>query len=360
MTVSQSVVVLTSLDEVHASKESWLDLEKTARFKGLFNSYNWVETWARHYATYIEKLLIFTYWKQGELASILPLYVSVSNKHKAFYISSSEPSHIETCSEAQDFLSASEEEVIPHSAFVESLKKHGVHSVEFNNLSPHSLLLQWSRNLSGYQTVKEERYRFYVDLPDGIDRLEKRTRRYRKTASRAEVAIERVTNINEFEKVFNALIELNSKRWLDKAKPAIFKEKTFCEFHRELAKNSLADNTLSLYFLRFEHRIIAVNYSFVSGNTIVFYQSGNDTSFKPNVSPGTLLHYAQALEAVSRGKEIYDFMSSGQQEGYKAQLTSTCEAVLSFTLHTSLLNYAMHNVIERIKTIKAWGINRVR
>ena len=360
MTVSQNVLVITNLEELHAVKKSWLSLEKKANVKSIFNSYNWVETWARHYANYIKKLFVLTYWKKGELTSVLPLYVNISNEHAAYFVSSFEPTHIETCSEAQDFLSTSVEEVIPHSIFIDCLREHDVYSVTFNNISPRSFLCQWSRKLSGYHTIKQNRERFYISLPEGIKKLEKKTRRYRNAASRAGVTIHRVTNIDEFEEVFNALILLNSKRWLDKAKPAIFDESEFCNFHRELARKSLADNRLSLYYTKYENKIFAVNYSFVSSNSIVFYQSGIDTSFRPNVSPGNLLHYAQAFDALHKGMEVYDFMSSAHKEGYKTQLTSTSESVFSFTLHTSLLSYAMTELTERLKMIKKWVVNRGR
>lgn len=360
MTTLNRILVITDLDGLISIRENWLKLEEVALFKNLFNSYDWVETWTRHYAHYIERLLIFTYWREGELCSILPLYINTSNANTAYYISSFEPSHIETCSEAQDFMSLSVDTLPPVRMFKHHLVAQGINNIKMSNLSPRSLFLSWASDLPGFREVTKERVRFYTPLPTGIGKLDKKTRRYRKAATKIGMKIRKVSHLEELEVVFSALTKLNSERWIAKGQPAIFVEKIFTDFHKDIARKLLMSNKLSLYYLFKQNNIVAVNYSIVSGHSLIFYQSGNNTSFRPNLSPGIILHYAQAIEAQNQGKDIYDFMSSSSASDYKSKLTDTKEDVVSFALYISLLSFFKSRLLETIRTIKRLGVSSVK
>lgn len=355
MSAHRKLLIIRDLDGLRAVRKSWLQLEEKARYKSVFNSYAWIETWVEHYSKYIKSLLLFTYWDSDELCSVLPLYISVKSPSTAHYVSSFEPEHIETCSEMQDFLSLTEGSLMPTELFHELIVSEKIDTIKLSNVSPGSLFLKWASNLSGYQQQTKQRTRFYIELPNGIEKLERKTLRYRKVASKIGVKVRKVCETHELETVFNALVNLNSNHWLSKGKAAIFQENEFACFHKNVASKLLLNSSLSLYYLEYQGSIIAVNYSFVSGTSIIFYQSGNNTHFRPNISPGLLLHYAQASEAICQGSQIYDFMSSSISSGYKTQFANTHEDVVAFELCLNFSSLLKNNFVNTLRKLRSWG-----
>lgn len=349
---SNSVRVLTTLQQLKSIKSSWLKLEKIAQVKSVFNSYDWVETWATHYQEYIEKLLILTYWKDDELCCLIPLYVKPKCPYLAFYISSYEPAEIETCSEAQDFMSLSHDTLIPPSLFIHHMFVERVRQIRFSNLSSSSFLFSWLEKVGGFKSYRRSRVRFCVKGTEGLSILERKTRRNRKAAEKCNMTVKKVARVEEFYFIFEELVRLNSKRWLSKGLPAIFLNEPFLSFHRELAEKLLTNNLLSLYYLQFNEQIIAVNYGVVSGDNIIFYQNGVDTEFKPNVSPGMILHLAQINEAMDSGYKAYDLMSSSDEKSYKSRFANYREDVFNVIYSPSAFQIVICAVFKFFSFIK--------
>ena len=338
-----STRIINNVHEMKAIRSSWLELERNAQFKTAFNSFDWVSTWAEFYKEHIEKLLIFTSWDAEALVCVLPLYISKSNLKTACYIGSYEPTDIETCSEAQDFLMRSSAVDVsePLSVIQSTMRKEGLNSIRLSNVSPNALILSAVESSDFPTTINLVRRRYLVDIPDGAEKLIRKTKRLRNAALRAGMRICQVTTEHDLERVFNALITLNRKRWISRGYKAIFDAHVFREFHRNIARKLLSTGSLSMLYLEQGSEVIGVNYGIRSNNTVIFYQSGFDEDKKPNVSPGKLLHSAQAQKAREQSLSHYDFMSSSLDETYKQSLASSSEPVYEVEIHAHKLTWVL-------------------
>ena len=173
-----STRIINNVHEMKAIRSSWLELERNAQFKSAFNSFDWVSTWAEFYKEHIEKLLIFTSWDAEALVCVLPLYISKSNLKTACYIGSYEPTDIETCSEAQDFLMRSSAVDVsePLSVIQSTMRKEGLNSIRLSNVSPNALILSAVERSDFPTTINLVRRRYLVDIPDGAEKLIRKTK----------------------------------------------------------------------------------------------------------------------------------------------------------------------------------------
>jgi|TARA_R110002012_G_scaffold225600_3_gene397557 CelD/BcsL family acetyltransferase involved in cellulose biosynthesis len=331
--------VLTTLSEIESSQTAWESLYAKSKHATIFTSFAWVTTWASVYQHTIEKLFIVTVNKAGVLVGVIPLYVRKVDTTTAWFISSGEPSQSETCSERQDLLG---DESILASA-LDSLRdlmiEFGIKRLSLNNVSPSALITSWcsSSNIR-YLTSKRGR-RFYIPSECGRSKLEKKVRRGRRAAKNLNAKYIHVKSRDELQTAFASLKALNAKRWKEKGHPAIFDDLLFSQFHQEILNKLLDEQRLSLVMLEVEDQIIAVNYSIISGQDLIFYQNGIDTHFKPNISPGLLLHYEQLLLAKESGLSAYDFMMSTNADSYKRSITERSEAVLSLCIYSHSLPF---------------------
>lgn len=351
--------IIYNIEELEEIRSSWIVLENNAEFKTIFTSYDWVHTWVRFYTAHIHKLTIITYWNDGLLVCALPLYINKKDLKTACFISSFEPVEIETCSEAQDFLSLSpslSSGILADKIRV-LMKQENLSFVKLSNVSPNALLLrvlECEKLLSVSEII---RYRYSISIPAGAARLLEKTKRIRNSAKRSGMVLCEVTNELELDGVFSALISLNKQRWVKKGFNAIFDSVVFRDFHSSVSAKLLASGKLSMLYLRKDGEVFAVNYGMRSSNSIIFYQSGFDETIKPNVSPGKLLHSAQALKAQEENLANYDLMSSPIGETYKSTLSSYSEPVLKVTVHASRLDYTITKLKISAKKMKRFFFN---
>nr|WP_246604505.1 GNAT family N-acetyltransferase [Alteromonas lipotrueae] len=185
----------------------------------------------------------------------------------------------------------------------------------------------------GYKNLKEFKgNRYFINTGDSKTKLEKRTFRYLKAAEKRGITYHVVENVSDLELAFDELKRLHNTKWRRPGHPSIFDHPLFDAFHNSVLQKLLAVEKLSLIAIKKNEQTIAVNYSMISGDDLVFYQSGVDTSFKPNISPGMLLHCAQLRQARILNLNNYDFLLS-MPPSYKEDITEYKQPIYSFTFH---------------------------
>jgi CelD/BcsL family acetyltransferase involved in cellulose biosynthesis len=96
--------------------------------------------------------------------------------------------------------------------------------------------------------------------------------------------------------------------------PGCFASDQFAAFHHELAQRFLESGRLRFMWLELEGRPLAVEYSFVGGDTVYYYQGG----FEPELAelgPGTAMLAVSLQQAIEAGFRHFDFLRG--DEPYK-------------------------------------------
>ncbi|AEF02266.1 GNAT family N-acetyltransferase [Alteromonas naphthalenivorans] len=341
MNHSQSMYVIENLEELKKFKKNWLSLYSKAHVKNIFNSYEWVSIWAENYKRHIEQLFIITFEIRSELVAIIPLYIRKGDKSKLWYVGSGEPLDAESCSEGHDILCLTDE-IRPNISLLRAVfSEYKIKNIMLTNIRQHSLLLKWIE-LERFKFIKNKiGFRFYSPTLPHDDKLAKKTVRGRRNADKLNLVIRRVETVGDLEKVFPSLVRLNSERWKEKGDKAIFENHTFRHFHYSLTRALLISDKLSMVLIEDKDEIIAVNYSIISGEDLIFYQNGVNIKYKPNISPGLILHHYQYCIAQSMKLDSYDFMTSADPNNYKKNITSHSEIIYELDVFLNINSYAL-------------------
>lgn len=140
----------------------------------------------------------------------------------------------------------------------------------------------------------------------------RRDRRRLERRGRVEAAL---VGESDFTEAFDALVRLHQSRWRGAGESGIFADPAVVAFHREVARAFLAAGWLRLRSLRFEGRIIAMQYAFTCRRRVYNYVGGYDTEFS-HWSPGTLV-LAESIEAaIGERATEFDFLRGSESYKY--------------------------------------------
>ena len=111
----------------------------------------------------------------------------------------------------------------------------------------------------------------------------------------------------------DVLFEQHKLRWRKRGLPGAFLGKGI-QFHKDWAVHASANGWLWLSILRLDDQPIGAIYAMAMGDTTYYYQAGFDPE-KGSVSPGTLLVAHTIRRAIEAGMSHFDFMRG--DEPYK-------------------------------------------
>lgn len=352
MIKDKRVRILTELRELEAIRESWENLHSYGLNATVFTSYEWVTTWFKVYNDTVANLFVIVICDSENIYGLLPLYVRKDNLSVAWFIGSGEPEMSETCSEMQDLLLSPLMAVsdLPPLSSIMSLGK--IKAIYLSNIALNANLLSWCKLSKSSYIVRYigRRYRAMTNIDNNA--LVKKTARIRKAANKQNAIIKRVQNPKELIEVFELLATLHTQRWSEKGHFPIFEDPLFKQFHQEILVKLLKSKRLSLVYLSVGKNVLAVNYGIISGNDLIFYQNGVDTSFKPNISPGMLLHHEQLKLARTLGLASYDFMMSSGSVSYKSKISDETEVIASVKIFNNLRQLYFQKMSGYINLIK--------
>lgn len=329
--------IIHSAEHLAALKPFWQKLDENACNKSVFLSYEWINCWINTFGTDISALAIITVWDSDTLISVFPLYRRRGDDKGVFwFLGSGEPECAEVCSEGLDILVLSS-----LSGNLVDLLKKGLRSINLTKLNvsncfENSFISSFCKRAGFYSTKRFVGNRYYIFSKNAETKLEKRNARYAKVSQKLNICYEILDSVDNVERFFDNLKTLHDIRWKQKQPTTIFENQQFCLFHLMLLKILVASKKASIVLLKKDEKPIAINYSIISGRDLIFYQSGVDTAFRPNISPGMLLHCFQLQYARDQGLDKYDFLRS-MPPTYKENISDACESVHSFVFYRSAL-----------------------
>ena len=148
---------------------------------------------------------------------------------------------------------------------------------------------------------------------------QKQKKKIRQIERRAErdlkVKFKVVTSRDEFDMVYQKLVDFNIKLSKNKHFISSYSSARFNKFHKRVGKILLKKNRLFMTYLLSGAKIIAVNHAFIYNNKIYDYNGGYSSIYK-YYSPGVLL-FIKSLRCAIENYEINEWDFTKGEANYK-------------------------------------------
>lgn len=302
---------IESCDELESIRADWLALWRSSPLATPFQSPDWLIPWWKHFGAGRLRVLVLTHEKH--VVGIAPLFVD--NDLRLLLVGTGNTDYLDIL--ADDPECAAE-------VFKYLRRCRSWNEIYFENLRRESPLLNMTACSELSEYVEEHDACPVLSLPSCADefisglpgQLQHNLNYYwRKLAHLGEVKIEQA-NENNFAELFEALLNLHGARWQMNHLSGVLYADEVQNFHQDAACGLLAQQSLRLYGLRLDARIIASLYAFHHGRCTYYYLSGFDPEFK-RYSPGTILVAHAIHEAIREGDVSFDFLRGREDYKYR-------------------------------------------
>jgi len=336
----------------------WEQLLSNCSHLSFFLSWSWLNGWWQHYANNNDSLNIIVIEENSAVIAIIPFYLQDNRVLR--FIGTGEKEVEEVASEYLDIICTYENQkkisTIIANEIIQSYQ--GKIEITFNHYLPNSTvqLLIEQLKTAYWQKTSLSGIRHFAKLPPQksdfeqqcdkslLKRLLRHKRKLMNTLQGDFIHFNQAKNVDEG---LHILTELHIKRWTEQGKPGAFVSDKFKRFHQQFCHRAAEKNWLQLWVLKSGDIAVAAIYAIEFNNSCYFYQSGINTQFKPNLSPGFLSHFLLMEKCIDKNIAVYDFMKSKSKTSYKTNLSNaSCNMY-----HTTLLNKSCLNLIEMLKFV---------
>ena len=294
-----------------------------------FRSWDWADSWWRHFASNRSELFTLVVRDaHGDTLAIAPWYLESSARAGRVlrFLGSGD-----VCSDYLTVLCRAgyEAEVAQRLAGWLSRDARGAwHLLDLDGVAAEEpIICALANQLAGYdhavhwQTLESA---WRVTLADDWQSYLMTLSKSRRNRTRAilrdsfesgRATVHRVTTAAELKRGFEILVDLHQRRRESLAEPGCFLSPRFLAFHRELSARFLNSEKLWLSWIELGGRAVAVDYCFISGDVVYYYQGGFDPELAEE-RPGWMVHVVGLKTAIEKQCVAYDFLRG--DEPYKA------------------------------------------
>ena len=351
-------------------RNHWNALLATSRSNTIFLSYEWLESWWRHFRQPGDRLFLFTMNDtRGTPVAIAPLCLTrlrfggLPLRCLRFVGDGSEDS------DYLDLIVARGHE----EGALQALLDHLLLSNEWDTLLLRGMpegspTLEVFPRVSQSRGLKVQRDLIpcsSVPLPDDweayLRTLQPRFRtklragiRYLEQSVDAQVRVEMCQSIGELDEYLAALFALHQQRWVRVDQAGAFSSAARRAFYRDFAEAFLRQGWLRLYRLCIDGHIAAVQLGFEYNRRFFQLQEGFDPD-QANLSVGITLRAWVMRDLIARRVEVYDFLGGFDEyrqykERWGAQPTSSFELLLARPGLKTQVSLALPQLVEGAKS----------
>jgi CelD/BcsL family acetyltransferase involved in cellulose biosynthesis len=161
----------------------------------------------------------------------------------------------------------------------------------------------------------------------------------------ADVELARVRSMADLEEGKRVLVRLHEQRWQAAGQKGVFASDLFSRFHDAVLPALVERNALDLCWLKVRGEPVAVSYSAIWDNKVLFYQGGRTLEVPKGVRPGIVLHARCIRAAIEAGRSEYDFLPGAAQ--YKLQLATASRPMLEIRAVRAPLRALARSTLEQ-------------
>ena len=301
--------VLTGAGLFEELSGPWRDLVGDAPDATPFQTFEWHETWWKHYGGFRAPLAVCIY-EGDDLVGLMPF----TRTHGPWR--TIRPMGIGPSDYLHPLARTGYEEPVARLIFDTLASSKNVDLIDLHQMRETKALAVVSKGVKIEQTTC-----LVLDLPETYEAylatlgksLRYDVRKLDKSLfNTGRAAIEQIS-ANNIDQGMDILFEQHKLRWRKRGLPGAFLGRGI-RFHREWAPKAARNGWLWLSVLRVDGEPIGAIYAMRLGETAFYYQAGFDPS-KGAVSPGTLLVAHTIRRAIEEGAKHFDFMRG--DEPYK-------------------------------------------
>ncbi len=138
-------------------------------------------------------------------------------------------------------------------------------------------------------------------------------------------------SVIDCDMAFHALVRLHRLRWQAKSQTGAFSTDAYCQFHQELITELAKQQQVWLITLSDGDKVIAVEYTYVHKNTLMFFQTGFDPAYE-QLSPGHVLMTYAIKQAIDVGISRIDLLKGDYE--YKNSYADAELQSVNFTYYS--------------------------
>jgi CelD/BcsL family acetyltransferase involved in cellulose biosynthesis len=303
------VNVLTGAGLFQELSGPWQDLVENSPEATPFQTFEWHETWWRHFGGFREPLAICVY-EGDDLVGLMPLTRTYAPWRTIRPMGVGPADYLHPVARAGYGVPVAEQvfHTLQESKKVDLIDLHQVRETQslasvFEGtklMQATCLVLDLPSTYDAYLATLGKSLRYDVRKLD------------KSLFNTGRAVIEQISP-NKIDEGMDILFEQHKKRWRKRGLPGAFFGRG-TRFHREWAPKAARNGWLWLSVLRVDGEPIGAIYAMRLGETAFYYQAGFDPS-KGAVSPGTLLVAHTIRRAIDEGAKHFDFMRG--DEPYK-------------------------------------------
>lgn len=359
--------IVSTPAEFRQLQDGWEKLNILCPKGCFFTSWYWLYEWWSVYSQAEDDLFVVCAYLEQELLGVAPFYTRPAGRCSLYrelrFIGTGESEEKEVATEYLDLIFHPDYEAQVVEGMIQKvLLEANWHKSILNNVLENSVISrQLDLNTCRMTTIKEsvgQRYRvslpscyedYLKNIPSSNNRSKfKRSRRRFEEDFSGQIIF--AESIEDVEVAMGQLISLHSLRWQSKGKAGAFLSEEFISFHGRIVKYCLAMKNLVLMNMVVAGQTIAVFYGWRYKGTLSYYQSGIDTDFRPNLSPGYVMHCALIDDSIQSGSDYYDFMKGGEKS-YKSKFGCETEPMIKVILFNKNIKGKMLYRVERVINI---------
>lgn len=332
--------ILNSIEEFDRLRESWDRLLHQSSRATVFNSWEWLYYWWKHYGN-SHQLRILVVTRNSEVIGIAPLYIHLIRPFRLFTIKSlqwigtggdTSPDYLDLLCLAED-----EDEISKRLASYILQDWADWDAIHWTDMPESSPLFRELAKLKA-ETFEVEcgisSRISQITLPGSWDQfmksLPKRKRykirhRFHRIIEDMRGKISIWQDGSTLNKALDLLIRLHHDRWKDRARQCAFSSNAYIEFHRDIMHAFHARGWLRLYYLTIEDKVIAMDYNYQFKGTVMQFQGGFDSEYY-DLSPGFILMCHFFKEAIKEGNSLFDFLKGeyDHKKEFETHSITTC------------------------------------
>jgi CelD/BcsL family acetyltransferase involved in cellulose biosynthesis len=357
------LTLIDTHEKLTAFKPEWDELAGDNPFL----SWDWADTWWRHYETPQMKLFTLAVRDEAnQLVGLAPwkLRQTLTRGRVVRFIGSNE-----VCGDRLTILTRPDRRANVLQAIAEWLATDAGNAWDLLELtgveeSNHSIA-EFATMMTdrGHQTHFREDLNcwkiplaktweeYLANLSRG--RRNKTRRLLKRTLDTGKACQRSVISPADFQLGYGVLVDLHQKRRNMLGEPGCFASDRYHAFHQEFAQRLLARGKLRLVWVEFEGQPAAVEYSMLGEGTIYNYQSGFDPAFADE-HPGWLNLVTTLRWAIAAGYHTFDMLRG--DESYKASFGAQAEPLRQVRIVGSQSSAKLRHAAWRTQiTMKRWA-----
>lgn len=349
-----------SFEDFLDSKDLWEDALRRSLDNHIFQTWEWLSTWWRHYGDKRRSFLIVVTEGKKILAAAPLMYTTYNllglrirkmecltdpaADYHTFLLTRNRPEYVrliidyaEKEAADWDFIELSE---IPQNS--ETARVLTLLRPKFN--------FKWRvQNRCSYAMLPTKFEDYFQKLSSNLRR---NLHRYEKKAKKDyKVDFRICNNKEEIKRDMETLFILHQKEWQSKSQAGAFSDQRFRDFHLDIAACFAERGWLALNFIMLNEDPATAGYAFAYGGKLYSYLSGSDSRFS-KYRVGSLRLMYLIRHCIINGLTEYDFMRG--DEPYKEQWNTSIRNNLEFWVTRRRIVPTVFNFItknDRISTL---------